>query len=131
MNYLQIVRAELGKTVAAPFPVLFFCQDFSNLGKRVAPNTTRPRPYGSVLLFRMSTRRDSSAKNSISISFNVVSYDRCATGPITAEGKGISVQNARRHGLNVPSDEYLVSVWFNVIPDNGEDALEEPNASDP
>ena len=56
---------------------------------------------------------------------------RRATGPITAEGKAISSQNARRHELNAPPEEYLVTVWFNLILNNGEDALEEPNASDP
>ena len=56
---------------------------------------------------------------------------RRATGPTTAKGKAISSQNARRHGLNAPPEEYLVTAWFNLILNNGEDALEEPNASDP
>ena len=56
---------------------------------------------------------------------------RNATGPKTAAGKAVSARNARKHGLNAPPEEHLVTVWFNLILDNGEDALEEPNASAP
>jgi hypothetical protein len=56
---------------------------------------------------------------------------RRATRPITAEGKAVSSPNARRHGLNAPPEENLVTAWFNLILNNGEDALEEPNADDP
>ena len=56
---------------------------------------------------------------------------RRATGPKTAEGKAVSARNARKHGLNAPPEEYLVTAWFNLILNNGDDALEEPNASDP
>lgn len=59
------------------------------------------------------------------------SGSRCATGPVTDVGKAVSSQNARKHGLNAPPVDAIVSKWFNVILNNGEDALEEPNASDP
>ena len=55
---------------------------------------------------------------------------RCATGPTTAEGKAISSQNARKHGLIAPPPEDLVTQWFNVILNNGRDTREEPNAKD-
>ena len=57
--------------------------------------------------------------------------ERRATGPITAEGEAISFQNARRHGLNAPPEEHLVTAWFNAIRNNGEDAMEEPNPDSP
>ena len=56
---------------------------------------------------------------------------RGATGPVTDDGKAISSQNARKHGLNAPPDVALVSQWFNVILNNYGDDLEEPSASDP
>jgi hypothetical protein len=57
---------------------------------------------------------------------------RHATGPTTAEGKAISSQNARKHGLNAPPPEDLVTLWFNTILNNEEgDVWEEPNAEDP
>ena len=54
-----------------------------------------------------------------------------ATGPVTEEGKAVSSQNARKHGLNSPPEDALVSQWFNVILNNSGDDLEEPSASDP
>ena len=56
---------------------------------------------------------------------------RHATGPTTAEGKAISSQNARKHGLNAPPPEDLVTLWFNTILNNEGDVREEPNAEDP
>ena len=54
-----------------------------------------------------------------------------ATGPVTAAGKAISAQNARRHGLSAEPAADLVSAWFNVILDNRENTYEEPNADTP
>lgn len=56
---------------------------------------------------------------------------RRATGPKTTAGKAVSARNARKHGLNEPPDEDLVTTWFNLVLDNGEDAHEKPNADDP
>lgn len=56
---------------------------------------------------------------------------RRATGPKTAAGKAVSARNARKHGLNGPSDENLVTAWFNLILANGVGVYEKPNADDP
>ena len=56
---------------------------------------------------------------------------RNAKGPKTASGKAVSSQNARRHGLNAPPEEYLVTAWFNVILNNAGGDQEEPSAADP
>ena len=56
---------------------------------------------------------------------------RRATGPVTAAGKAISAQNARRHGLSAEPAADLVSAWFNVILDNSGDTCEEPDADTP
>ena len=56
---------------------------------------------------------------------------RRATGPKTAAGKAVSARNARRHGLNAPPEEHLVTAWFNAIRNNGEDAIEELNPDSP
>ena len=52
-------------------------------------------------------------------------------GVWVAEGKPISSQNARKHGLNKLPLEDLVTLWFNTILNNEGDALEEPNAWEP
>ena len=54
-----------------------------------------------------------------------------ATGPVTAAGKAIASQNARKHGLTAPPDKTLVATWFNVILDNHGEAFEAPNGDDP
>ena len=46
-------------------------------------------------------------------------------------GAEVARNNARKHGLNAPPEENLVTTWFNLILGNGERAYEEPNASDP
>lgn len=56
---------------------------------------------------------------------------RRATGPVTAAGKAISAQNARRHGLSAEPAADLVRAWFNVILDNPVGTYEEPNADTP
>jgi hypothetical protein len=47
------------------------------------------------------------------------------------EGKAISAQNARRHGLSAEPALNLVRAWFNVILDNPEDTDEELDADTP
>ena len=54
-----------------------------------------------------------------------------ATGPVTEAGKAVSSQNARKHGLNAPPEDAIVSKWFNVILNNAGRELEEPSAADP
>jgi len=54
-----------------------------------------------------------------------------ATGPVTEAGKAVSSQNARKHGLNAPPGDAIVSKWFNVILNNAGGELEEPSAADP
>lgn len=54
-----------------------------------------------------------------------------STVPITHEGRTISSQSARKHGLNAPPDGALVSLWFNVILNRTGDDQEEPSAADP
>ena len=54
-----------------------------------------------------------------------------STGPITNAGKAILSQNARKHGLNAPPGDAIVSKWFNVILNNRRGDQEEPSADDP
>ena len=54
-----------------------------------------------------------------------------ATGPVTEAGKAVSSQNARKHGLNAPPGDAIVSKWFNVILNNAGGDQEEPSAADP
>jgi len=54
-----------------------------------------------------------------------------ATGPVTEAGKAVSSQNARKHGLNAPPEDAIVSKWFNVILNNDGGDQEEPSAADP
>ena len=56
---------------------------------------------------------------------------RGATGPVTDAGKAVSSQNARKHGLNAPPGDAIVTKWFNVILNNRGDDQEEPSAADP
>ncbi|MDA0851626.1 MAG: hypothetical protein O2988_11135 [Proteobacteria bacterium] len=56
---------------------------------------------------------------------------RGATGPVTDAGKAVSSQNARKHGLNAPPEEAIVSKWFNVILNKRGDDQEEPSEADP
>ena len=56
---------------------------------------------------------------------------RGATGPVTDAGKAVSSQNARKHGLNAPPEDAIVSKWFHVIMNNAGGELEEPSAADP
>ena len=56
---------------------------------------------------------------------------RGATGPVTDAGKAVSSQNARKHGLNAPPEDAIVSKWFNVILNNAGGDQEEPSAANP
>ena len=56
---------------------------------------------------------------------------RGSIGPVTDAGKAVSSQNARKHGLNAPPEDAIVSKWFNVILNNAGGDQEEPSAADP
>ena len=47
------------------------------------------------------------------------------------EGEVVSSLNARKLGSNAALPEDIISLWFNVIPNNNVDALEEPNENEP
>ena len=75
-----------------------------------------------------SKRRD---RSTLSRSWRVDVLARHATDLTTAEGKAISSQNVRKHRLNAPPPEDLVTQWFNTILNKGGDVREQPNAEDP
>ncbi len=58
---------------------------------------------------RSTARSRSRGPSTSSQSREIEAVTRRATGPITAEGKAVSSQNARRHGLNAAARRDLVS----------------------